>query len=77
MKEHRQGPSAIQSHMDERSMSRNNYSCDLFSILDCRVNDFDIMVLVLSSVSLVNFMFVSYNGHVWLGTAAISVYSFI
>ena len=39
VKEHKQGPSTIQNHLDECSTFRNNYSCDLFAILDSGSND--------------------------------------
>ena len=44
VKEHRQGHSAIQSHLDECCTCRDSYSSDLFSIIDSGSNDFDIMI---------------------------------
>ena len=44
VKEHRQGHSAINSHLDESSTCRDSYSCDLFSIIDSGSNDFDITI---------------------------------
>ena len=44
VKEHKQGPSAIQSHLEECRVCRDNYSCDLFAILDSGSNDLDITI---------------------------------
>ena len=44
VKEHRQGPSAIQNHLDDCSVCRENYSCDLFAILDSSSYDLDITI---------------------------------
>ena len=44
VKEHCQGPSAIQSHLDNCNVCKENISCQSFAIMDCGQTDLDITI---------------------------------